>query len=339
MESIISSQDQDPEETFSFTCDDFNSAVSFFSDSEDDHCGKGDELYIEIALDKDDREEDHYDGEAEAFDLRISFSSPIAFHEFPTHSLTNTKNQENDIRFETDTITETSSSFTSSSTTLSCSSTGTYRSTGPPPLVSQPWGIHKSVLRHGVQFPEVKEQVNTFPFSLGQQNGQKFIDTNQWELVGSRKTSKNRTTINGGIMNLFIKFRTMKVRTLLATFMKPRQVISSPDNGEHKKKRSKERLVQRNQGQGRNINKDNKNSLPSGEKYPRVLKKNLDAIKGVIEAISIGIGRKDKQTKSCPTSINSSPIHSGFPSEGKLYSRETSIQAAIAHCKRSFGET
>jgi hypothetical protein len=186
MESIISSQDQDPEETFSFTCDDFNSAVSFFSDSEDDHCGKGDELYIEIALDKDDREEDHYDGEAEAFDLRISFSSPIAFHEFPTHSLTNTKNQENDIRFETDTITETSSSFTSSSTTLSCSSTGTYRSTGPPPLVSQPWGIHKSVLRHGVQFPEVKEQVNTFPFSLGQQNGQKFIDTNQWELVGTR---------------------------------------------------------------------------------------------------------------------------------------------------------
>lgn len=153
--------------------------------------------------------------------------------------------------------------------------------------------------------------------------------------------------MSDGIMKLFIKFRAMKVRTLLATFMKSRQVVSSPGSSDHKKKKSKERLVkpidkwliQRNQEQGDNIIKDNEKSLPIGEKYPRVLEINLDKIKGAVEAISMGVGRKNRQTRSCPTSIKSSPLHSGFPSETKLYSRETSIQAAIAHCKRSFGQT
>lgn len=356
MENSILSRDSELEESFSFSCYDFNTAVSFFSEEED--CGNDDddddESYIEIALDNDDNKDGKHDEEADAFELRISYSSPnIVFNELPTHSLTDTKIQ--DLDFEKHTIIETPSSCSSSSSsTLSCSSTVTC-STGPPvPHVSpQPWGIHNSAVRQGSEFPAVNEQVNTLPFSLGeenchpQKNPQILIDPYQWDLVGSSKTSNNRTTMSGGIMKLFIKFRTMKVRTLLATFMKSRQVISSPGSSDHKKKKSKERLVkpsdkwliQRNQEQGRNINKDNEKSLPIGEKYPRVLEINLDAIKGAVEAISMGVGRKNRQTRSCPTSIKSSPLHNGFPSENKSYSRETSIQAAIAHCKRSFGQT
>ncbi|XP_030924889.1 uncharacterized protein LOC115951906 [Quercus lobata] len=355
MENSILSRDSKLEESFSFSCYDFNTAVSFFSEEED--CGNedddDDESYIEIALDDDDHKDGKHDEEADAFELRISYSSPnIVFNELPTHSLTDTKIQ--DLGFETHTIIETPSSCSSSSSTLSCSSTETC-STGPPvPHVSpQPWGIHNSAVRQGAEFPAVNEQVNTLPFSLDeenclpQKNQQILIDTYQWDLVGSSKTSNNRTTMSGGIMKLFIKFRAMNVRTLLATFMKSRQVISSPGSSDHKKKKSKERLVkpfdkgliQRNQEQGRNISKDNEKSLPIGEKYPRVLEINLDAIKGAVEAISMGVGRKNRQTRSCPTSIKSSPLHNGFPSENKLYSKETSIQAAIAHCKRSFGQT
>lgn len=192
MENSILSRDSELEESFSFSCYDFNTAVSFFSEEED--CGNDDdESYIEIALDTDDHKDGKHDEEADAFELRISYSSPnIVINELPTNSLNDTKIQ--DLGFETDTIIETPSSCSSSSSsTLSSSSTETC-STGPPvPRVSpQPWGIHNSAVRQGAEFPEVNEQVNTLPFSLGeenclpQKNPQILIDSYQWDLVGCR---------------------------------------------------------------------------------------------------------------------------------------------------------
>lgn len=79
---------------------------------------------------------------------------------------------------------------------------------------------------------------------------------------------------------------------------------------------------------------------------------NMGAVRGVLEAMGITAtninGRKDrKTTRSCPTSIKSSPLHNNnnnnkgsVPSDNqysyKSYSRENSIQSAIAHCKTSF---
>lgn len=177
----------------------------------------------------------------------------------------------------------------------------------------------------------------------------------------TRKTSKstNTTAMNGGITRWFIvKFQAIKVRNLLASFAKPRQVISSQGNSsgrttdQHKKKRSKEiiqyyqrlikpfdKWIDQRSNQG---NRDIKNSLRGGgERYSRVLEINLDPIRGVLEAVSMsmGIGSKDRQTRSCPTSIESSPVHRGtFPSGSKLHTGENSIEAAIAHCKTSFAQ-
>lgn len=191
MENSILSRDSELEESFSFSCYDFNTAVSFFSEEEDrGNDDDDDESYIEIALDNDDHKDGKHDEEADAFELRISYSSPnIVFNELPTHSLTDTKIQ--DLGFETHTIIETPSSCSSSST-MSCSSTETC-STGPPVshVSPQPWGIHNSAVRQGAEFPAVNEQVNTLP-SLGeenclpQKNPQILIDTHQWDLVGSR---------------------------------------------------------------------------------------------------------------------------------------------------------
>lgn len=177
-----------------------------------------------------------------------------------------------------------------------------------------------------------------------------------------KKASKNTTAIlngAGGITRFFIKFRAIKVRNLVASFVKPLQVISSQGKSEHKKKRSKEIIqyyqrrltkpfdkwtVQRNhQGNDCNNNNNNNNkstSFGGGEKYySRVLEINLDPIRGVLEAVSMGIGGKDRQTRSCPTSIKSSPLHRAtFPSESKVHTTDNSIEAAIAHCKTSFAQ-
>lgn len=178
-----------------------------------------------------------------------------------------------------------------------------------------------------------------------------------------KKTSKNTTAVlngAGGITRFFIKFRAIKVRNLVASFVKPLQVISSQGKSEHKKKRSKEIIdqyyqrlikpfdkwtVQRNH-QGNGCNNNNKKDIKStsfggGEKYySRVLEINLDPIRGVLEAVSMGIGRRDRQTRSCPTSIKSSPLHRAtLPSESKVHTTDNSIEAAIAHCKTSFSQT
>lgn len=165
-------------------------------------------------------------------------------------------------------------------------------------------------------------------------------------------------------MKLFFKFRAMNLGTLAASFVKPRKVVCPPDqeychvtNGRRKNKKLKAQsstvqnqkklvkkplekcFVQKKQGR-RGIKMDSSPEIGGGEKS-RVLEINLNAVRGVLEAIgssmSTGVNRKEGRTRSCPSSIKSSPIHKGFTvDQSKVYARETSIQAAIAHCKFSF---
>ena len=63
----------------------------------------------------------------------------------------------------------------------------------------------------------------------------------------------------------------------------------------------------------------------------------LGALRGIFNAMGMSIaqkGSKSKRTQS--TSCDTTPVHEGF----SLYSNENSnIQAAIAYCKSSFGQT
>lgn len=77
----------------------------------------------------------------------------------------------------------------------------------------------------------------------------------------------------------------------------------------------------------------------------RALDVNLGAVRGVLEAMnnmsggarsSATSGRNRRKTSSCPSSIKSSPIHQAGLGAA---AGENSIQAAIAHCKSSLGQT
>ena len=74
----------------------------------------------------------------------------------------------------------------------------------------------------------------------------------------------------------------------------------------------------------------------------RALDVNLGAVRGVLEAVNMtGNGRSNRTTSSCPSSIKSSPIRQGFAGDvvGSICAGENSIQAAIAHCKSSLGQS
>lgn len=69
---------------------------------------------------------------------------------------------------------------------------------------------------------------------------------------------------------------------------------------------------------------------------------NLGEVRGVLEAVNMTrSGRSKRKTSSCPSSIKCSPIHQGFAGGhiGQFCGGESSIQAAIAHCKSSLGQS
>ncbi|KAH7521220.1 hypothetical protein FEM48_Zijuj07G0010100 [Ziziphus jujuba var. spinosa] len=163
--------------------------------------------------------------------------------------------------------------------------------------------------------------------------------------------------------SLFIKLRGIKIGTLISFIVKPRRVgvaeAVPPQGTSNNKKISRETveycrrlikplaldkwLLQRNKDQTTSSSIKSSHDQV-GEKSNRVLEINMGAVRGVLEAMSITInGRKDRKARSCPSSIMSSPLHEGVPSDQycyyKSYSRENSIQSAIAHCKTSFART
>ncbi|KAF7142492.1 hypothetical protein RHSIM_Rhsim05G0234200 [Rhododendron simsii] len=186
--------------------------------------------------------------------------------------------------------------------------------------------------------------------------------TGSWEVVRNRKTSEPLTTAvnnggGGGVMKLIIKFKSMSIRSGVASLLKPQQGVISPggNNTSQQNKRgpNKQRLIKnyririmklfdkRTPVKPTNHQEDQSNFNRSSnmDKY------SLDAIRGMLESLSvIKIGRsKGKQmSKSCSNSIKSSPIQGGevlVPKEArKIYTRDNSVQAAIAHCKSSFGQ-
>lgn len=187
--------------------------------------------------------------------------------------------------------------------------------------------------------------------------------------------------MNGGVMmKLMIKIRGIKIGTLVASMLKPRQaggvvVVHHEDlinnttstNKTSTPTKSSESveyyrrlfvkpldkwLMQRN----RDINHSNGISASSSnivvksggdhQIYTKMMMNVSGAVRGVLRAMSFNKGEFSNNSvsaRSCPSSIKSSPLHDNDNGgttrsdyHNKLYTRENSIQAAIAHCKSSF---
>lgn len=111
-------------------------------------------------------------------------------------------------------------------------------------------------------------------------------------------------------------------------------------------------LMQRN----RDINYSNGTSASSSniivksggdrQRYTKMMMNVNGAVRGVLRAVSfnkVEFNNNGVSARSCPSSIKSSPLHDNNNGRttrsdyhNKLYARENSIQAAIAHCKSSF---
>lgn len=341
--------------SFSFSCSEsdlnFSSLSHFTDDDEDDDDADGtsdDGSYIEIALDHHDhpkpscdRDDDDRVGGLDHVDyLRVSFSSSL-LPELSTHTHQNISEPPNDQPVNQ--TTPSSASCTLSSWSTESSSCGA-RKEGSDQDSSM---LQRSTATKRGRLPAVNGLVNTLLFGL-RSSSELPIHADNADVARSRKATNMRSSINGGIMKLLFKFRAMNLGALVASVVKPRQVACDDRGRSKKKTKSKKSVLKPSldkwMGQKKQGKRKGSEEGEGEEKYSRVLEINLGAVRGVLEAIgnsmSTGIGRKDRRTRSCPSSIKSSPIHKGFASDERnkvyVYARETSIQAAIAHCKTSF---
>ncbi|KAI9380720.1 hypothetical protein POPTR_016G141900v4 [Populus trichocarpa] len=341
--ACIAYRDQELEESFSFSsCYDFNSSSfqSIFSDESDD------ESYIEIALEQKNYHGDIDDWADEEMELRISFSSSVPFQE-PSTTTTSIENESAATMSKSPSASSTTTTFTMNSS--SPSKEGDQWDTQMGSKASNSNCRIQKTIKRKAQFPKVHGFLNMLKPSLtvsseaSDENGRP-ASSNHLELVrpstmkGSKETAMNSSGI---VMKFLVKFRTLRIRTLLASFMKSRQEINFPRGkkniGAYQTliKPFDKWLVRKGQGSSSNSN----NPFGNGDRS-RVMEKNLDAIRGVLEAMSTSVGGKDRKSKSCPSSTKSSPTHLGFSSgdqNHKICAQDNSIQAAIAHCKRSFG--
>ncbi|XP_020996461.2 uncharacterized protein LOC110280174 [Arachis duranensis] len=181
-------------------------------------------------------------------------------------------------------------------------------------------------------------------------------------------TTKTRS--NGGMTKLLIKFRGINIGAILASLIKP---LYQPNNhnGHNKSSRKKhfqcyqKKLVNPTNSRRSNVKKDqgitrssnNNNdwefdqdeiicgSFRSCKKSSRKLEMDLGAIKGIFNAVGMNIADKKgsrSKRRSQPNSCDTTPIHEGFSlytNNNNNNDNNNSIQAAIAYCKSSFGQT
>ncbi|XP_045797028.1 uncharacterized protein LOC123891224 [Trifolium pratense] len=146
-------------------------------------------------------------------------------------------------------------------------------------------------------------------------------------------TTTRTTTANGIMMTLLIKFRGIKIRSLFASLIKPIQNCKS--NNSSKKSITFFQCYQKemvNASIGRDSKHWNLEDTTSLRKSKKMMEMDFGAFKGVFNGIGGMSRRRSKRRTDASSSCNNSPIHEG-------YSKDNSIQAAIAYCKSSFGQT
>lgn len=338
----ITDRDPELEESFSFSgCYDFNSSFqSIFFDESDD------ESYIEIALEP--SQKNGHGGinywADEEMELRISFSSSVPFQELSTKKISN----------EHESAATMSSSPSSTTFTMSSSSPSMesgQRDAQMGSKASPSTCRAQKAIKRKVQFPKVNSFLHMLKPSLtvsseaDDGNGRPATN-NHLALVSSSTMKGSKATAmssNGIVMKFLIKFRTLKIRTLLASFMKSCQGMNSPpeprNTGTHQKLTNPFDKWFAQASSSSNVYSNN--LFGDGERSG-VLEMKMDTVRGVVETMSSSssIGREDRKFRSCPNPTKSSPVHQELSSDDqnhKICAKDNSIQAAIAHCKRSLG--
>ncbi|XP_019162872.1 PREDICTED: uncharacterized protein LOC109159235 isoform X2 [Ipomoea nil] len=173
--------------------------------------------------------------------------------------------------------------------------------------------------------------------------------------------SRSRTAADGGgVMNMMVKFRyVMSFRWMVASMLKIRrqqsQAVTSPSPSSTATHFSRQRAksgggLDSNQKMSRRQKKAiiGTNNGPEKSRSSVLLLRlgiKLDAIRGIV-ASDDHRGGSRSHPKSCPGSIKSSPLHHQGQGGGAtslsgtlVCSRDNNVQAAIAHCKKSFGRS
>lgn len=170
------------------------------------------------------------------------------------------------------------------------------------------------------------------------------------EIIRSRKDcTMVANSKRNGIMNFIVKFKYKDIPSMLVSMVTPKAksgqmratrqpLLQDPMNDNMK-------LKTRND-QDQNCDKSTSSSSVGG-----II--NFKAMRGILDALIVKTSRyytsartgelyANNKSKSCPSSIKSSPMHSNIvcgddDEVRRFYSTDNSVQAAIAHCKKSFG--
>ncbi|AES79882.1 hypothetical protein MtrunA17_Chr7g0245361 [Medicago truncatula] len=198
------------------------------------------------------------------------------------------------------------------------------------PMSPQPQQQQHSGVSHndGVEFPWKTPQTCGPTTVLGTNSTRVIPYDNVDVLYAPRKQPSltTTTTANGIMMKLLIKFRGIKIKSLFASLIKPRQTnYSSKKSITFFRCYQKELVNPSNGRNSKNWNFGEDDSMSASlRKSKKLMEMDLGALRGVFS--------RSKRRKTASTSCDNSPIHDGF-------SKDNSIQAAIAYCKSSFGQT
>lgn len=181
------------------------------------------------------------------------------------------------------------------------------------------------------------------------------------EMIRNRKDCTMVASKSNDIMNFIVKFKYKNIPSMLVSMVTPKAKSGQM--------RARQPLLQRGSSTCwcrdpmNNDNRKLKNRNHSDLDYQDLNRDkstsssvadilNFKAIRRVLNAMiirtscyytSARIGtlsvNKHNKSKSCPSSIKSSPIHSNVCDDEvrRFYSKDNCVQAAIAHCKKSFG--
>ncbi|CAM8903532.1 unnamed protein product [Rhodiola kirilowii] len=328
----IKNPDEEQDQSFTF------SNQQFVSDSKEEDDG----AYIEISLDAiiPGRDKD------DAFLFRLSFSNCMLPRNSDSDESFRDKFLMHDVSVKSTGSAQTyTCSFDSSSMSSSCSSSSSAavldrsnarRNHSGGMVFETPALANSSEIRSAeqgnkwrkaVQLLAAQRFVNLLMLSLKSlperydpMTTSELPDENCWK-VDKRKRTKVREAISSGLMKLIIKFRAIKTKSKTSL---TNLISAGPEHITYG--HSTERLSYSCYESPVKPFTERERKKNNGRRLNQVSM--INSIKGVIDSVTV----------SCPGSIKSSPIHRNYCATEiiKTYTRENSIQAAIAHCKMSW---
>ncbi|CAN6468384.1 unnamed protein product [Victoria cruziana] len=330
------------EERFSVSCFDLDSVLNDSLDATDS--------YIEIDLSPSESAACDTDVDAE-FEFRVSFSSPLSGYprQLPADMLFNNGQllPLHRITSPSDTDAGSAGACRGDSTPGSnCARTGIPTEHSCAEVMSSHSQSIQEAKRPGTRwkllsFRKSSSKVGTENEQGRKANGVKPADDG--ELMADRNVRRSVAENAKGVRKLLVKLRPREVGEFGWMQKQPENSPLYPEASRRldKRMRRAKEILDR---YWRIVNPF-KGSRPAEEGESCEGRVFVAAAAAAAAAASFGASCRDTGVRSCPTSVGSSPIHRRVNSfvcgsrELSVRERDCSLQAAIAHCKKSFGVT